>query len=149
MSEHKAEVVWRRTSDGFSYESYNRGHIWRFDNGLEVNASATPAYKGDASMIDPEEAYVASLSSCHMLTFLAHASLKKFTVDSYSDEAVGYLEKNEAGRMAISRLVLRPKIVFGGDKIPTSEDLAALHDKAHHDCFIANSVMTKISIEPR
>lgn len=149
MSEHKVQVLWRRTSESFSYDAYNRAHTWLFDNGAEVGASATPSYKGDASMVDPEEAFVASLASCHMLTFLAHASLKKFTVESYSDDAVGCLEKNESGRMAMTRLILRPKIVFGGDKMPTPEDIAALHDKAHHDCFIANSVTTKISIEPR
>lgn len=148
MSEHKVSLNWKRSSEGFSYDSYNREHSWTFDNGQTVEASATPAYKGKPSFIDPEEAFVASLTSCHMLTFLALACMKKFVVESYVDEAVGYLEKNAGGKLAITRLVLRPKIIFSGDKQPTAEELAALHDKAHHECFIANSVTTQISVEP-
>jgi organic hydroperoxide reductase OsmC/OhrA len=148
MSEHRATIDWKRESQGFSYETYNRGHLWQFDGGVEVAASAAPAYKGDPERVDPEEAFVASVASCHMLTFLAIAARQRFVVDSYSDQAIGFMEKNEKGRLAITRVTLRPKIAFGGDKPPSDEQLAKLHELAHEQCFIANSVRTQISVEP-
>ena len=146
MSEHKATIVWTRNDSDFGYKNYSRDHIWRFENGVETPASATPAYLGDPRRVDPESAFVAALSSCHMLTFLALASYKGFVVDSYEDHAVGFLEKNSEGRMAVTRVELRPKIRHAGDKQPTQEDIGWLHEKAHRECFIANSVTTAITV---
>lgn len=146
MSEHVAEIVWKRESEGFGYNDYNRSHDWRFDAGLSVPASATPAYKGDADRVDPEEAFVASLSSCHMLTFLAIASKKRLVVDSYEDRAVGHMEKNEAGRLAITRVELFPRIVFAPGTEVDAATLDDMHHMAHEQCFIANSVKTEIAV---
>ncbi|MDR3632972.1 MAG: OsmC family protein [Isosphaeraceae bacterium] len=149
MSEHKATIAWTRESAAFTYETYNRDHDWIFDAGIHVRASAAPAYLGSESCVDPEEAFVASLSSCHMLTFLAIACKKGFTVDGYHDDAVGTLAKDTGGRLAITRVALRPRITFGGEKVPTGDELGKLHDQAHHMCFIANSVKTEIVVEPQ
>jgi organic hydroperoxide reductase OsmC/OhrA len=148
MSEHKVSVTWARNSTDFGYKNYNRDHVWRFDSGVEVPASAAPAYLGNPQRVDPEAAFVAALSSCHMLTFLALASNKGFVVDSYEDNAVGHVEKNANGKLAITRVDLHPNIAYGGAKQPTPADLDWLHDKAHRECFIANSVTTKISVVP-
>jgi organic hydroperoxide reductase OsmC/OhrA len=146
MSEHKATIVWTRNGLDFGYKSYSRDHVWRFDNGMEVPASAAPAYLGNPQRVDPEAAFVAALSSCHMLTFLALASNRGFVVDQYEDTAVGHLEKNAAGKLAVTRVDLHPTIAFGGDKKPNTADLDWLHDKAHRECFIANSVTTEIHV---
>jgi organic hydroperoxide reductase OsmC/OhrA len=148
MSEHNAKIIWARNGADFGYKTYNRDHIWRFDNGVEVPGSAAPAYLGNPQRVDPESAFVAALSSCHMLTFLALASNKGFVVDSYEDSASGRLEKNVKGKLAMTRVDLHPKLVFSGVKRPTQEDLEWLHDKAHRECFIANSVTTEISVLP-
>ncbi|HEV8517953.1 MAG TPA: OsmC family protein [Burkholderiales bacterium] len=148
MSEHKANIKWTRGSVDFAYKTYSRDHTWRFDNGIEVPASAAPAYLGNAQRVDPEAAFVAALSSCHMLTFLALASNKGFVVDSYEDSAIGHLEKNAGGKLAITRVELHPKIIYGGAKQPTPADLEWLHDKAHRECFIANSVTTEVRVAP-
>jgi organic hydroperoxide reductase OsmC/OhrA len=148
MSEHKATLKWSRDGKDFTYKTYPRNHTWRFEGGAEVPASAAPQYLGDPSRVDPESALVAALSSCHLLTFLAIASNSGFVVDSYEDDPVGHLEKNANGKLAVTRVVLRPKIVFGGAKQPTEQDLARLHDKAHKECFIANSVLTTVTVEP-
>lgn len=145
MSEHKATVKWSRGGKDFAYKTYSRDHAWNL-NGNEVPASATPAYLGNPKCVDPEAAFVAALSSCHMLTFLALAAGKGFVVDSYEDEAVGHLEKNPAGKMAVTRVELHPRIVFGGAKQPAAADLEWLHDKAHKECFIANSVTTDVRV---
>lgn len=146
MSEHKATILWTRGGANFGYKTYSRDHIWRFENGIEVPGSAAPAYLGNPQRVDPEAAFVAALSSCHMLTFLALASHANFIVDRYEDTAVGYLEKNAAGKFAVTRVDLRPKIVFSGERLPTAADLDRLHDKAHRECFIANSVTTEIRV---
>ena len=146
MSEHKASIVWTRGGKDFGYKSYSRDHVWRFENGVEVPASATPSYLGNPERVDPEAAFVAALSSCHMPTFLALASNKSFVVDSYEDHAVGHLEKNAAGKLAVTRVELHPRIVFSGAKTPTAADLDTLHDKAHRECFIANSVTTDVQV---
>jgi len=148
MSEHKVNISWARDGSDFGYKTYSRDHVWRFDNGVEVPASAAPAYLGDPRRVDPEAAFVAALSSCHMLTFLALASNRGFVVDNYEDNAIGLLEKNAGGKLAVTRVELRPKIVFGGDKQPTLADLDWLHEKAHRECFIANSVTTDIKVTP-
>jgi organic hydroperoxide reductase OsmC/OhrA len=146
MSEHKATITWKRTTDDFRYENYNRDHEWKFEGGVQVPASAAVAYLGSPHHVDPEEAFVASLSSCHMLTFLAIAARKRLTVDSYEDHAIGYMEKNEQGRLAVTRVELRPKIAFSGDKHPTPEQIDKMHHSSHKECFIANSVMTEVVV---
>jgi organic hydroperoxide reductase OsmC/OhrA len=149
MSEHKATIHWRRETPDFNYENYNRDHDWDFDGGVTVRASAAPAYLGNATCVDPEEAFIASVSSCHMLTFLAIASRKKYVVDEYRDEAVGVLEKDAAGRLAITKATLQPQIKFGGEKKPSPVELAQMHDQAHHACFIANSVKTEVTVKAK
>lgn len=148
MSEHTATIEWRRESPDFAYESYNRDHDWSFDAGITVRASAAPAYKGNERCVDPEEAFVASLAGCHMLTFLAVACKKRYVVDGYHDEAVGVLGKDAEGRLAVTRVTLRPRATFGGERTPSPEELRQLHDQAHHACFIANSVRTEVVVEP-
>ena len=148
MSEHRAEVRWSRKGDDFSYAAYCRDHTWRFDAGVEVAASASPQFKGSPSCVDPEEAMVAALSSCHMLTFLAMASRKGLVVNDYHDEAVGFLEKNAEGKLALTRVSLRPTVTFEGPG-PSAAVVRELHEAAHDGCFLANSVRTRIEIEPR
>ena len=147
MSKHRVSVSWKRDSSDFSYESYTRDHTWVFENGLEVEASSAPSFLGNPDRVDPEQAYVASLSSCHMLTFLALAAKKRFVVDSYEDRATGVLEKNADGKHAVTRVVLRPRVVFGGERLPSVQEIDALHEGAHRHCFIANSVRTEVSVE--
>ena len=148
MSEHRATIEWRREADRpFEYESYNRDHRWVFPNGTAVDASAAPDFLGDETRVDPEEAFVASLSSCHMLTFLAIAARKRLPVESYVDRAVGRLEKNAEGVLAVTEVILRPRIVFAADAVVSSEKLAKLHEIAHRQCFIANSVTTDVRVE--
>ena len=144
MSEHTAKIAWKRTTESFAYEDYNRNHSWAFDNGHVMTASSAVAYRGDPAAVDPEEAFVASAASCHMLTFLAIAAKKRMIVNSYEDEAVGHLAKNAAGKLAVTRIELRPKIAFA-DAVD-AETLAALHHRAHEECFIANSVTTEIVV---
>jgi len=147
MSEHKVALEWKRDTEGFSYETYSRDHVLVFEGGARIPASAAPAYRGNLAHVNPEEALVAALSSCHMLTFLAGAAKKQFVVDQYSDHAVGFLEKNQKGKLAITRVVLHPRVVFGGPTPPTSDQITALHERAHSDCFIANSVTTDVMVE--
>jgi len=148
VSEHRVHVSWERGGVDFGYESYPRAHRWRFEGGVEVPASAAPAFHGNPERVDPEAAFVAALSSCHMLTFLAVASRKRLVVDAYEDEAVGFLAKNEAGKLAMTRVVLRPRVVFAG-AAPAAEVVADLHERAHRECFIANSVRTDVAVESR
>ncbi len=148
MSEHQVTIDWKRETPDFEYKSYNRDHDWSFDAGITVRASATPSYQGNERCVDPEEAFVASLSSCHMLTFLAIACKKQFTVDGYRDHAIGILGKDQAGRLAMIKVTLRPQVRFDAEKTPTPEELANLHEQAHHACFIANSVKTEVVVEP-
>jgi organic hydroperoxide reductase OsmC/OhrA len=149
MSEHKITLIWKRGDTPFEYQKYSRDHTWKFAGGHEMQASAAPAYLGNPKLVDPEEAFVASLSSCHMLTFLAVACKKKFALDGYVDEAIGYLEKNAEGKLAITRVVLRQKTKFSGDKQPTAEELDEMNHTAHEQCFIASSVKTEVTIEPQ
>jgi organic hydroperoxide reductase OsmC/OhrA len=148
MSEHKVSIHWTRNGGDFAYKSYSRDHLWRFENGVEVPGSAAPAYFGNPQRVDPEAAFVAALSSCHMLTFLAVACNRGFIVDQYDDTAVGHLEKNVNGKHAITRVDLHPRISYSGSKQPTQTDIEWLHDKAHKECFIANSVTTTVAILP-
>ena len=151
MSEHTAIVKWeRREGEIFTDNRYSRAHQWDFDGGVTVPASSSPLAVrvplSNPAAVDPEEAFVASISSCHMLWFLSLAAAKGFVVESYEDKAVGRLAKNEAGRMAVTRVALKPAIRFGGTTQPTAEEVRALHESAHHECFIANSVTTIVTI---
>jgi organic hydroperoxide reductase OsmC/OhrA len=146
MSEHKATLHWERGDTEFSYPKYPRDHTWTFDGGHTMTGTAAPAFLGNPANVDPEEAFVAALSSCHMLTFLALACKQKFILDSYHDEAVGHMEKNAEGRMAITRVELRPQLKWSGDKTPTADELDKLHHAAHDMCFIANSVKTEVTV---
>jgi organic hydroperoxide reductase OsmC/OhrA len=148
MSEHHATIHWQKQTPDFDYKSYNREHTWTFPkSGREVEASAAPAYKGKPTHVDPEEALVASISSCHMLTFLAIAARRNLVVESYEDQAVGVLEKNAEGRLAITRVTLRPQIRFAGaGGAPDAATLERMHHEAHEQCFIANSVTTQIDV---
>lgn len=145
MSEHSARIQWTRESTDFKYDSYNREHTWTFENGTVVPASAAPAFKGSADHVDPEEAFVAAVSSCHMLTFLALCAKKRLVVDSYIDRAVGYLEKAEDGKLCMTRVELKPEVRFEGEQ-PGAEALQKIHHRAHVECFIARSVKTEISV---
>jgi organic hydroperoxide reductase OsmC/OhrA len=147
MSEHLASVHWARGAAPFTYEAYPRRHRWTFGGGAELDASSAPEYLGDALLPNPEEALVVALSSCHMLSFLAIAARKRLTVDSYEDDAVGHMEKNAEGRLAITKVELRPRVRFAG-AAPSKDDLAKLHEQAHRVCFIANSVKTEVSVTP-
>ncbi|MHC4416349.1 MAG: OsmC family protein [Planctomycetota bacterium] len=147
MSEHRVTVSWERGACDFTYEAYSRDHTWQFENGISINASATPAYRGNPDCVDPEEAFVASLSSCHMLTFLAIAAKKRFVVDRYTDRAIGYLQRNDDGRLAVTQVTLHPDVTFNTDRRPSPDELTELHDLAHRHCFIANSVKTSVSVD--
>jgi organic hydroperoxide reductase OsmC/OhrA len=148
MSEHRATIAWKRTSADFKYDTYNRDHMWHIDGGIDVPASAAPEYRGTMDRVDPERALVASLSACHMLTFLAIAARKRLNVDAYEDEASGVMTKNDKGKLFVSHVTLRPKITWSGEA-PAPEEIEAMHHKAHEECFIANSVLTEIAVEPR
>ena len=147
MSEHRATVHWNRQGTQFTPKEYTRDHVWKFEGGSEISASAAPQYLGNEALVDPERAFVAALSSCHMLTFLALAARDGFVVDDYRDEAVGKMERNEQKRIAITRVVLQPNISWGSEP-PNQEQLDKLHANAHKHCFIANSVTTEIEIAP-
>lgn len=151
MSTYTATVRWERGEQAFTDERYSRGHTWVFDGGLEVPASASPSIvplpHSVAENVDPEEAFVASLSSCHMLFFLFYAASKGFVVDRYEDRAAGTLGKTADGKLAMTRVVLRPEIRFSGDRLPTRDDLEELHERSHGSCFIASSVTTEVVTE--
>ena len=155
MSEHihTASIVWRRDEGDFAKGRFSRLHTWRFDGGVELPASATPSIvplpMSVAEAVDPEEAFVASLASCHMLTFLFLASKRGFQVGEYEDNAIGILSRNERGVPWISSVTLNPKISYGGEKIPNAEEEDRLHHDAHEQCFIANSVKTEVSVKAR
>jgi organic hydroperoxide reductase OsmC/OhrA len=151
MSEYKAIIDWKRTSPDFLKGKYSREHTWSFDGGLTVPASPSPSvvpvpYSNPAH-VDPEEAFVASISSCHMLTYIYLASRQGFVIDSYRDEAVGLMTKNERGVPWVSSVTLHPHIVYSGAKLPTPDDEEKLHHLAHEQCYIANSVKTNVTVE--
>lgn len=145
MSAHTINLTWNRDGKGFGYKEYSRDHDLDFGHGVTWRASAAAEYLGTPEIPDPEQAFVASLSSCHMLTFLAMASLQKLTLESYTDEAVGHLEKGENGKPVLSRIELHPKTVWAEGVTVSPEVLEELHHKAHQECFLANSVKTEIT----
>lgn len=145
--EYRATVAWQRGEQAFTDNKYSRGHVWRFDGGIEVPGSSAPdvvPVYSVAEAVDPEEAFIASLSSCHMLFFLAFAAKFGYRVDSYEDNAIGEMAKNEAGKLYVAKVTLRPDIVFSGDKRPSAEDVDKLHHRSHAECFIANSVKSEV-----
>jgi organic hydroperoxide reductase OsmC/OhrA len=147
MHEYRATTMWKRTSADFTYDTYNRAHEVKFGGGETVPWSSAPEFKGDADRVNPEEAYVAALSTCHMLTFLAIAARKRFVVDGYIDEAFGVMEKNAKGKYWVSQVTLRPQVTFSGAHQPSAQELSDLHHAAHENCFVGNSVLTKITVD--
>ena len=152
MAEYTSVVIWEREGAPFTDNRYSRGHRWLFDGGVEIPASSSPHVvplpMSMAAAVDPEEAFVASLSSCHMLWFLSIAAKRGYMVERYRDEAVGTMEKDSTGHVSMTRVTLRPEALFVGDKRPTIEQLAALHHEAHEECYIARSVKTEVRCEP-
>jgi len=152
MSEHKATIEWQLEGGQFAYETYNRTHAWAFDGSVQVPGAAAaaniPPGAVGAPGVDPEQAFVAALSSCHMLWFLHLACNRKLKVMRYRDEAVGVLEKGADGKEAITRVTLQPRVSFEGT-VPRPEQFAELHEQAHERCYIANSVKSEVVIEPR
>lgn len=152
LSEHVAEIAWQRGDAVFTDQRYPRRHAWRFDGGAEVAASSSPHSVrvpfSDPSAVDPEEAFVASIASCHMLWFLSIAAQRGFVVDRYRDAAVGLMGPDADGRIAVTEVTLRPETTFAGARVPTDDELHAMHHAAHDACFIANSVKTTIRCEP-
>ena len=144
-SEHVVDVSWSRGEHEFTYDAYNRDHEWRFDGGTTVPGSANPAYLGNPGPVDPEEAFVAALSSCHMLTFLAIAARKRLVVEAYDDHAVGVMAVGDSGRLAITQVTMHPKIVWAGAE-PDAATIERMHHLAHRECFIANSVTTEVTV---
>ncbi len=152
MSEYYAKVVWRRgTDEKYIDNEYSRGHEWAFDGGVTVAASSSPhvvplPYSVEAN-VDPEEAFVAALSSCHMLFFLSIAAKRKFVIDQYLDNAVGVMEKGLDGKISMTKVTLCPDIKFSGDKKPAREQVEKMHHQSHEQCFIANSVKTEVTVD--
>ena len=154
MAEHEygVQIRWARGTAVFTDNRYSRAHSWHFDGGVEVPASSSPHVVrvplSQEAAVDPEEAFVASLASCHMLWFLSLAASGGLRVDQYTDAARGVMGKNASGKVAITRVTLRPRVTFSGDRLPSRAAIAELHHKAHDECFIANSVTTDVRCEP-
>jgi organic hydroperoxide reductase OsmC/OhrA len=153
MSTYTAGIRWSRGEQKFTDNRYRRAHTWHFDGGTVVPASSSPAVvpppMSDAGAVDPEEAFVASLASCHMLWFLSLAAKRGYTVDAYADAASGVMAKNAAGRLALTSVTLRPLVTFSGAVLPDRAALDDLHHAAHGECFIAASIRSEVNIEPR
>ncbi|TFW06047.1 OsmC family peroxiredoxin [Oxalobacteraceae bacterium OM1] len=151
MHTYEATVTWKRDGQAFVDNRYSRGHAWTFDGGAQVQASSSPLSvplpMSVAEAVDPEEALVAAASSCHMLFFLSYAAKGGCVVDSYVDHAVGVMEKNGEGKVAITRITLKPRITFAGERRPSAEELAHWHHGSHERCYIANSLKADIVIE--
>ncbi len=152
MAKNLATIHWRRDGAKFTDNRYSRRHRWLFDGGVEVAASSSPHVvpvpMSVSAAVDPEEAFVAALASCHMLTFLYIAAKRGFVIDEYRDEAVGDLAKNESGKLAMTVVALHPAVTFEGERQPSRAEIEAMHHEAHEQCFIANSVRTEIRCEP-
>ena len=153
MSDYRAELLWvRDAGEDFTGNRYSRRHLMRFDGGAEVAGSSSPQVVplpwSDASAVDPEEAFVASLASCHMLWFLSIAARERFVVDRYADAAVGVMARNTEGKWAMTRVTLRPEVMFSGEGLPSRDETLRLHEAAHDACYIANSVKTEVLCEP-
>lgn len=154
MSQHTAVIEWQRGDQPFSDNKYSRAHNWTFDGGAVVRGSSTPSAMippplSDETAVDPEEALVAAVSSCHMMFFLAYARKDGLIVDSYRDAAEGTLGKDERGKISITDIVLRPAVSWSGDKVPDAAQIADLHHRAHEACYIGNSVRSTVTVEPQ
>lgn len=151
MAEHGATIAWERGGAVFVDGRYGRGHVWRFDGGEVVRASSSPHVvpvpMSDPAGVDPEEAFVASLSSCHMLWFLSIAAGSGWVVERYVDSAAGKMGRDVGGRMVMLEVVLRPRVEFGGGRKPERAEVEALHHRAHEACFLANSVRCVVRVE--
>jgi organic hydroperoxide reductase OsmC/OhrA len=151
MHKYEATIAWQRGEQKFIDNRYSRAHEWIFDGGLRVPASSSPLSvptpMSNAANVDPEEALVAATSSCHMLFFLSFAAKHGFVVESYVDQAYGVMEKNAEGKVALTCITLRPKIVFSGERQPTAQELDAMHHDSHERCYIANSLKSEVIVE--
>lgn len=151
MSTYNVKICWRRKGDIFIDNKYNRAHQWEFDGGAKIPASSSPQVVplpySDDSAVDPEEAFLASLSSCHMLWFLSVAAKNGFVVEKYNDDASAIMAKNEEGKLAITRVILQPVVTYESNTVSKKENLE-MHEEAHEKCFIASSVRTEIEIKP-
>jgi organic hydroperoxide reductase OsmC/OhrA len=148
---YTASIFWKKKeTESFTDNKYSRGHTWVFDGGVQLPASASPQVvplpMSDESAVDPEEAFVAAISSCHMLFFLTIAASSNYIIETYDDQAEGIMSKNEHGQMVMGDIILKPKIVFSGTTIPSAEQIAELHNSAHHKCYLANSIKSTIKI---
>lgn len=152
MGQHTAQIIWQRGEQNFLDKRYSRRHWLSFDGGVQVLGSSSPHVVpvplSDAAAVDPEEAFVASLSSCHMLWFLSIAAQAGFCVDSYVDKATGVLGPNSEGHIAMTQVTLQPAVRFSGHPVPTREQIERLHHEAHHACYLANSVKTDVRCKP-
>jgi organic hydroperoxide reductase OsmC/OhrA len=152
MAEHKATITWERNGQSFTDRRYSRGHVWQFDEGVKVAASSSPHNVplpwSVAAAVDPEEALVAAVSSCHMLWFLSIAAGRGFTVESYRDEASGVMGKNSRNQQAMTRIMLRPHVRFSGERSVSRDELHSMHHESHEQCFVAHSVIADIECEP-
>jgi organic hydroperoxide reductase OsmC/OhrA len=152
MHRYTAVIEWERGEQTFTDNRYSRRHVLRFDGGAVIPGSSSPLVvrtpMSDPAAVDPEELFVAALSNCHMLWFLDLARRAGYRVDRYVDNAEGFMENDAEGRMAITRVVLHPEVVFSGEKLPRRADLEQVHHRAHEECYIANSVKTNVTIEP-
>ncbi|TGK11214.1 OsmC family protein [Leptospira stimsonii] len=149
MSEHTIGLNWKKGPEDFKYDSYDRTHILQYAGGQTLNGSSTTETYGKSEHANPEELLASSVCSCHFLTFLAVAAKSRYIVSAYEDKAIAILEKNSEGKMVVTKIDLYPKVTFEGEKIPDQEVLIELHEKAHRNCFISNSIKSEVKIHPQ
>lgn len=149
MSLHRVQLAWSREARPFAREQFPRDHRVRFEGGQEIGASSAVDYGGNPDLADPEQLLIAALSSCHMLTFLAVVANRGYVLESYEDQAEGTLGTDEQGRTAVTAVTLRPRARFDAAKVPSADDLARFHERAHRACFIANSIRARVDVAPR
>ena len=147
MSEHRIALDWTRNGGPFARGNYSPDHLIRYAGGQTLHGSPSSGYMGDDAYADPEQLLLSALSACHMLTFLAVAANRGYVIDSYHDEAVAQLDRNAEGKMAVVKAILAPRVAFSGDKQPSADEYAKLHERAHQACFIANSVKTQVEVK--
>jgi organic hydroperoxide reductase OsmC/OhrA len=148
MSEHKIILTWKKQTESFAYKDYNRDHQWDFGNDLIVNASSAPEFLGNPDYADPERAFAAALSSCHLLFFIAICSKKRLIVSEYVDHATAFLEKDDVGELVISKVLLRPQVTFAPDIEVEQEVIETIHHQSHEKCFLARSVKSEVIVQP-
>lgn len=146
MSVHQSAIRWQRNPHEADANTYSRNHQVTLNGGQQLNVSASTEFKGDSSCADPEQMLVSAVSSCHMLFFLAIADFQGYQVESYHDDPVGHLERNDKKGMEVTRIVLSPSITFGGDNIPNQDAISRIHAGAHRNCFIRNSITAEVTI---